>query len=134
MPASFNFIRNIIYVRYGPAAGFKSAAPQTDIRRPPTAIPIGCPQWWIGSHIGAFGELVPRMAQKFNIDAATMLLPMQETASPARTVSPITAVIIAASGMAKIKWFDLARRTSVPIAGGTITAVVRIRMLFFSAG
>lgn len=72
----------------------------------------------------SFGELVPKIAQKFNIDAAKMLLPMQETSSLARTVSPITAVIIAVAGLAKIEPMALVKRTSVPIVGGLITVVL----------
>ena len=79
----------------------------------------------------SFGELVPKIAEKFNIDAAQMLLPMQETSSLARTVSPITAVIIAVSGLAKVEPFALVKRTSVPIAGGILTVILLNYVLFF---
>lgn len=79
----------------------------------------------------SFGELVPKIAEKFNIDAAQMLLPMQETSSLARTVSPITAVIIAVSGLAKVEPFALVKRTAVPIAGGILTVILLNYVLFF---
>jgi len=79
----------------------------------------------------SFGELVPNIAEKFNINPAKMLLPMQETSSLARTVSPITAVIIAVSGLAKVKPMDLVKRTSVPIVGGMITVVILNYLLKF---
>ena len=79
----------------------------------------------------SFGELVPKIAEKFNVNPANMLLPMQETSSLARTFSPITAVIIAVSGLAKISPFDLVKRTVVPIMGGIVTVVVLSYAFFF---
>lgn len=79
----------------------------------------------------SFGELVPNIAAKYNIDAAKMLLPMQETSSLARTVSPITAVIIAVSGLAKVEPIQLVKRTVVPIAGGIFTVIILNFILHF---
>jgi DcuC family C4-dicarboxylate transporter len=79
----------------------------------------------------AFGELVPKIAAKFNVDAAKMLLPMQETSSLARTFSPITAVIIAVAGLAEIQPFDLVKRTVVPVAGGIVTVILLNYIFFF---
>ncbi len=79
----------------------------------------------------SFGELVPKIAEKFNIDPVKLLLPMQETSSLGRTVSPITAVIIAVAGLAEVKPFDLVKRTMVPIAGGTLTVVVLNYLFYF---
>lgn len=79
----------------------------------------------------SFGELVPKIADKFNIAPVNLLLPMQETSSLARTVSPITAVIIAVAGLAEVQPFDLVKRTMVPIAGGTLTVVVLDYIFYF---
>jgi DcuC family C4-dicarboxylate transporter len=79
----------------------------------------------------SFGELVPKIADKFNIAPVKLLLPMQETSSLARTASPITAVIIAVAGLAEVQPFDLVKRTMVPIAGGTLTVVVLDYIFYF---
>jgi DcuC family C4-dicarboxylate transporter len=79
----------------------------------------------------SFGELVPKIAERFKIEPADLLLPMQETSSLARTFSPITAVIIAVSGLAKISPFDLVKRTVVPMMGGIITVVLLNYLFFF---
>jgi len=79
----------------------------------------------------SFGELVPSIAEKFNIAPVKLLLPMQETSSLARTASPITAVIIAVAGLAEVAPFDLVKRTMVPIAGGTLTVVILDYIFYF---
>ena len=79
----------------------------------------------------SFGELVPGIAQKLQVNPAPMILPMQETSSLARTFSPITAVIIAVSGLARISPFDLIRRTVVPMAGGIVTIVILTYLFHF---
>jgi len=75
--------------------------------------------------------LVRKIADKFNVDAAKILLPMQETLSLARTFSPITAVIIAVSGLAEIQPFDLVKRAVVPVADGIVTVVLLNYIFFF---
>lgn len=79
----------------------------------------------------SFGELVPGIANKFGVDIAPMIAPMQLTSSLARTFSPITAVIIAVAGLAKVSPFDLVKRTFVPIMGGIITVVVLDYLLYW---
>jgi DcuC family C4-dicarboxylate transporter len=78
----------------------------------------------------SFSTLAPAVAAKFGVPAVTMLLPMQLASSIGRTVSPIAAVIIACSGIAKISPFVLVKRTSVPMAGALITALL-LNYLFF---
>lgn len=75
--------------------------------------------------------MVRKIADKFNVDAAKILLPMQETLSLARTFSPITAVIIAVSGLAEIQPFDLVKRAVVPVADGIVTVVLLNYIFFF---
>jgi C4-dicarboxylate transporter, DcuC family len=78
----------------------------------------------------SFSTLAPAVAAKFGVPAVTMLLPMQLASSIGRTVSPIAAVIIACSGIAKISPFVLVKRTSVPMAGALITALLLNYLLF----
>jgi DcuC family C4-dicarboxylate transporter len=53
----------------------------------------------------SFSTLAPAVAAKFGVPAVTMLLPMQLASSIGRTVSPIAAVLIACSGIAKVSPF-----------------------------
>ena len=72
----------------------------------------------------AFAALVPTVASQMSINAVQMLLPMQFAASIARSVSPITAVIVAVSGIAKVSPFDVVKRTAVPMAGAMLANIV----------
>ena len=78
----------------------------------------------------SFSTLAPAVAAKFGVPAVTMLLPMQLASSIGRTVSPIAAVLIACSGIAKISPFVLVKRTSVPMAGALLTALLLNYLLF----
>ena len=72
----------------------------------------------------AFAALVPTVASQMSINAVQMLLPMQFAASIARSVSPITAVIVAVSGIAKVSPFDVVKRTAIPMAGAMLANIV----------
>ena len=72
----------------------------------------------------AFAALVPTVASQMSINAVQMLLPMQFAASIARSVSPITAVIVAVSGIAKVSPFDVVKRTAIPMAGAMAANIV----------
>lgn len=72
----------------------------------------------------AFANLVPQIAQQTGISAVVMILPMHFIASAARAISPITAVIIVASGMAGISSFDLVKRTAIPMIGCCLTIII----------
>jgi DcuC family C4-dicarboxylate transporter len=65
----------------------------------------------------AFAALAPSVAKKLAIAPVFMLLPMQFGASIARSVSPITAVIVAVSGIANLSPVEVIKRTAVPMAG-----------------
>ena len=71
----------------------------------------------------AFAALTPAVAAASNIHPVLMLLPMHFAASIARTCSPITAVIVVASGMGNVSSFDLVKRTAIPMAGAMICNV-----------
>ncbi|RDY28087.1 C4-dicarboxylate ABC transporter [Romboutsia weinsteinii] len=78
----------------------------------------------------AFAALVPDIATKLSIPAVSMLLPMQLTAGIARSISPITAVIVAVSGISEVSPFDVIKRTAVPMVIGLLVVVVSNFILF----
>ena len=78
----------------------------------------------------AFAALTPTVANKMAIAPVVMLLPMHFAASAARAISPITAVIVVAAGMANISPFDLVKRTAVPMIGALICIIV-CNFIFF---
>ena len=77
----------------------------------------------------AFAALVPTVASQMSLNAVQMLLPMQFAASIARSASPITAVIVAVSGIAKVSPFDVVKRTAIPMAGAMIVNVTAAFLL-----
>ena len=79
----------------------------------------------------AFANLVPNIAAQTGVATVVMILPMHFIASAARAISPITAVIVVASGMAGISPFDLVKRTAIPLIGDCITLVVANFVLFY---
>ncbi|MEG0831323.1 MAG: C4-dicarboxylate transporter DcuC, partial [Acidaminococcaceae bacterium] len=72
----------------------------------------------------AFSALVPDVASKVGVSAVSMLLPMQFASSIARSVSPITAVIVAVSGAANVSPFDAIKRTMIPMAGALLVNII----------
>ncbi|WP_251440098.1 C4-dicarboxylate transporter DcuC [Veillonella intestinalis] len=78
----------------------------------------------------AFANLVPSIAASTGVSAALMILPMHFIASAFRAISPITAVIVVASGMAGISPFDLVKRTAIPMIGAGITLVIANFVMF----
>lgn len=78
----------------------------------------------------AFANLVPEIAARTGVNAAFMILPMHLIASSARAISPITGVIIVASGMAGISSFDLVKRTAIPMIVSCLLIVIGNFVLF----
>ena len=78
----------------------------------------------------AFASLAPTIATDMSISAVSILLPMQLAAGIARSVSPITGVIVAVSGMANVSPFDVVRRTAIPMIGGLIVMTAMSVLLF----
>ena len=79
----------------------------------------------------AFAALTPTVAAKMSIAPVVMLLPMHFAASAARAMSPITAVIVVASGMGGVSPFDVVKRTAIPMIGALVTLVVANFVLFY---
>lgn len=78
----------------------------------------------------AFAALTPTVAAKMAVAPVVMLLPMHFAASAARAMSPITAVIVVASGMGGVSPFDVVKRTAIPMAGALVT-LTAANFLFF---
>jgi len=72
----------------------------------------------------AFAALVPNVATSVGISPVLMLLPMQLAAGVARSVSPITSVIVAVSGISEVSPFDVVKRTAIPMIGGIIAILI----------
>jgi len=79
----------------------------------------------------AFAALTPTVAAKMSIAPVVMLLPMHFAASAARTMSPITAVIVVASSMGNVSPFDVVKRTAIPMIGALITLVAANFFFFY---
>ncbi|SMB83479.1 C4-dicarboxylate transporter, DcuC family [Pasteurella testudinis DSM 23072] len=78
----------------------------------------------------AFSALAPKVATSLGVPSVLMLLPMQLVAGIARSVSPITAVIVAVSGVANVSPFDVVKRTAIPMALALLTVLSGTFMLF----
>lgn len=71
----------------------------------------------------AFVELIPPLAAKMGINPAFLIIPMLQSSNLGRTVSPVSGVIVATSGMANISPFETVKRTSVPVIVGLVVIV-----------
>lgn len=72
----------------------------------------------------AFAALAPDTATKLGVPVVKMVLPMQYAAGIARSVSPITSVIVAVSGVSEVSPFDVVKRTMIPMSVGLILTLV----------
>lgn len=78
----------------------------------------------------AFAALTPTVAAKMGMAPVLMLMPMHFAASIARSVSPITAVIVVTSNLGGISPFDLVKRTAIPMVGAMITMLAASFILY----
>ncbi|MDK9755205.1 anaerobic C4-dicarboxylate transporter DcuC [Vibrio sp. D173a] len=77
----------------------------------------------------AFVELAPSLAAKMGLNPAFLIIPMLQASNLGRTISPVSGVIVATSGMANISPFEVVKRTSVPILAGLITVIIGTMVL-----
>ena len=70
------------------------------------------------------------MASKLGAETLLLVLPMQFASSMARSISPITAVIVAVSGVANVNPVDVVKRTAIPMVVGLVATVVANFTLF----
>lgn len=72
----------------------------------------------------AFGPLVPKIATQIGSKTASILMPMQFSASMGRTVSPVAGVLIAAAGVAKVPVMDVVKRNLIPVCLALIVMLI----------
>lgn len=77
----------------------------------------------------AFVELAPALAAKMGLNPAFLIIPMLQSSNLGRTISPVSGVVVATSGMAKISPFEVVKRTSVPVLAGLITVILGTTVL-----
>ncbi|MGR5192692.1 anaerobic C4-dicarboxylate transporter DcuC [Vibrio rotiferianus] len=77
----------------------------------------------------AFVELAPALAAKMGLSPAFLIIPMLQASNLGRTISPVSGVIVATSGMANISPFEVVKRTSVPVLAGLITVIIGTMVL-----
>lgn len=72
----------------------------------------------------SFASLAPKVAAHLNVETVTLLLPMQIMTSFGRTVSPITAAIVAIAGIGGVSPFQIVKRTAIPMAVAAVLNIV----------
>jgi DcuC family C4-dicarboxylate transporter len=72
----------------------------------------------------AFVEFIPKLAAQMGINPAYLIIPMLQASNIGRSMSPVSGVVVATSGMAKISPFEVVKRTSVPMIVGMIVVIV----------
>lgn len=96
-------------------------------------IVIACCAFLMGSGNAAFfsfAALTPKIAAALHIEVITLLLPMQIMTSFGRVVSPITAAIVAISGVAGVSPVQVVKRTAIPMA---VAALVNVAFVFINS-
>ena len=77
----------------------------------------------------AFVELAPQLAVKLGLSPAFLIIPMLQASNLGRTISPVSGVIVATSGMAQISPFEVVKRTVVPVLCGLVTVIIGTMVL-----
>lgn len=77
----------------------------------------------------AFVELIPKLASQMGINPAYLAIPMLQASNLGRTISPVSGVVVAVAGMAKVSPFEVVKRTSVPVLVGLIVVVVATEIM-----
>ncbi|MDO6498576.1 anaerobic C4-dicarboxylate transporter DcuC [Photobacterium sanguinicancri] len=77
----------------------------------------------------AFVELIPSLAAKMGINPAYLVIPMLQASNLGRTISPVSGVVVACSGMAKLSPFEVVKRTSVPVLVGIVIVIVATQIM-----
>ncbi|MCL2412905.1 MAG: C4-dicarboxylate transporter DcuC [Bacteroidales bacterium] len=70
------------------------------------------------------------IAEHFDVEAISVIMPMQISSSLARSMSPITAVVVAVSAIAGLNPLEVVKRTAIPMIGGLITLAIVNAILF----
>lgn len=72
----------------------------------------------------AFVEMLPKLAHSSGINPAYLSIPMLQASNLGRTISPVSGVVVAVSGMAKISPFEVVKRMSVPVMIGLLIVII----------
>lgn len=72
----------------------------------------------------AFVEIAPKLAESMGINSAYLIAPMMQVSNTGRVMSPVSGVMVAVSGAAKISPLLLAKRTAVPALAAVLVIVV----------
>ncbi len=72
----------------------------------------------------AFVEFIPKLADQMGINPAYLVIPMLQASNLGRTMSPVSGVIVATAGMAKISPLEIVKRTSVPMIVGLLVVII----------
>ena len=72
----------------------------------------------------AFAELIPKLATQMGASPAYLTIPMLQASNLGRGLSPVSGVVVAVSGMAKISPFEIVKRMSVPMIVGFICVII----------
>ncbi|MCL2028673.1 MAG: C4-dicarboxylate transporter DcuC [Bacteroidales bacterium] len=80
--------------------------------------------------IFSFMSVGAMVAQHFDVEAISVIMPMQISSSLARSFSPITAVVVAVSAIAGLNPVEVVKRTAIPMIGGLITLTIVNIILF----
>lgn len=78
----------------------------------------------------SFIELIPSIANQANVDPIMVALPMQFTSNLVRAISPVSAVVIIVASVIKVSPVEVVKRTSVPLAVGTIATLIYAYFLY----
>ncbi|MBS0967546.1 anaerobic C4-dicarboxylate transporter DcuC [Chimaeribacter arupi] len=77
----------------------------------------------------AFVALIPQLATQMGIRPAYLAVPMLQASNLGRTLSPVSGVVVAVAGMAKISPFEVVKRTSVPVLTGLAVIIIATELL-----
>lgn len=77
----------------------------------------------------AFAEFIPKLALQMGINPAYLIIPMLQASNIGRTMSPVSGVVVATSGMANISPFEVVKRTSVPMIVGMLVIIIATEFL-----
>lgn len=77
----------------------------------------------------AFVELIPSLATSLGINPAYLVIPMLQASNLGRTVSPVSGVVVACSGMASLSPFEVVKRTSLPVAVGLLVVILATQIM-----
>ena len=79
----------------------------------------------------AFAPLAPKVAALSKVPAVLLLMPMNFVSNLARSISPISAVMIVVAGAGGLSPVDLVKRTFIPIVIATVVNIGISLILFY---